>query len=83
MQYGQVDCVAVWIKGVLGMEAIGIGAMDVDLKTWAETVNAAWPNPGPPDIPRIEAALGLRDDLESKMRRMIVSVRRNADLPSL
>ena len=56
MQYGQVDCVAVWIKGVLAMEAIGIGAMDVDLKTWAQTVDAARPDPGPPDILRIEEA---------------------------
>ena len=83
MQYDRVDCVAVWIKGVLGMEAIGIGAMDVDLKTWAETVNAAWPNPGPPDIPRIEEALGPRGELESRMRRMIVDLRRDAGMPGL
>ena len=84
MQYDKADCVAVWIKGVLAQETMGVGAVDADLTTWARAVHAAWPDPGPPeDIPRIQEALGPRNELEDKMRRMIASVRRSAGFPSL
>ena len=83
MQYDKADCVAGWIIGVLAQENIGVGAMDADLKTWAQAVDAAWPDPGPPDIPRIQEALGPREELRDKMQRMIASVRRSAGFPSL
>lgn len=81
MDYARADCVAVWIKGILAMDTLGVGAMDGDLKTWAEAVNAAWPDPGSPDIPRIEEALGPREEVELKLLRMIASVRRGIGLP--
>ncbi len=83
MDFARADCVAVWINGVLAMEFLGVGAVDGDLKMWAETVSAAWPDQGSPDIPRIEKALGLREEVESKLLRMIASVRCCAGLPSL
>ena len=82
MQYDKADCVAVWIKGVLAQEAMGVGAMDDDLKPWAQAVHASWVAETLPDIPRIQKALGPRNELEDKMRRMIASVRRNAGLLS-
>ena len=83
MDYARPDCVAVWIKGVLGMEVVGVSAMDSDLKMWAEVVSAAWPDPGSPDIPRMEEALGPREHVESKLPMMIANVRCNAGLPNL
>ena len=83
MDYASPDCVALWIKGVLAMEVIGVGAVHGDRKTWAEAVSAAWPDPGSPDIPRIEEALGPREEVERKRLRMAASVRCSADLPSL
>ena len=65
----RADRVAVWIKGILAMDTLGVGAMNGDLKTWAEAVNAAWPDPGSPDIPRIEEALGPREEVELKLCR--------------
>ena len=77
----RADRVAVMIKGILAMDTLGVGAMDGDLKTWAEAVNAAWPDPGSPDIPRIEEALGPREEVELKLLRMFASVRRGIGLP--